>query len=224
MAVGLYELDTARLIRRLLAPGGHFVDCGANLGYFSLLAARRVGRLGRVDAFEPDPQNRTRLQAHVALNHADAVVRVHAAALADRVGKLQLHHPDPSRANHGQASLFADLAPGGESFDVPLVRLDQAIERVPDLIKMDVEGAELLALRGAESLLVGDRPPSLIIEHNPVTARAAGFAPGDLLRFLRQLDARWRARWIGAALSQPLSPSQLDGISREGNLLFDHRG
>lgn len=225
MAVGLYELDTARLLRRLLRPGSHFVDGGANLGYFTLLAARWVGRSGRVDAFEPDPANRQRLNAHLRLDRRLAgQVRVHAAALSDRAGMLRLHHPDPARANHGQSSLFADLAPGGASVEVPLVRLDETLGRTPDVIKLDVEGAELMALRGAARLLAGPRPPRLIVEHNPTTARAAGFSPGDLLRFVRQLDRGWRARWIGASLSPSLSPAQVDGLPREGNLLLDRCG
>ncbi|HUF79655.1 MAG TPA: hypothetical protein VMN03_00855, partial [Burkholderiales bacterium] len=63
MALGLYELDTARVLRRLLRPGDHFIDGGANIGYFSLMAARLVGSIGRVDAFEPQPENRARLLA-----------------------------------------------------------------------------------------------------------------------------------------------------------------
>src|SRR5258705_8911400 len=66
MAVGLYELDTLKLIRRVLRRGDHFVDCGANLGYFTLAAARAVGPRGRVDAFEPDPINRARLEKNLA--------------------------------------------------------------------------------------------------------------------------------------------------------------
>src|SRR5690242_20490556 len=58
MAFGLYELHTYRLLKSLQTPGMHFVDCGANLGYFTLLAARWVGETGKVDAFEPDPINR----------------------------------------------------------------------------------------------------------------------------------------------------------------------
>src|SRR3954447_5078874 len=78
MAVGLYELDTLRLIRRVLRPGDHFVDCGANIGYFTLAAAACVGASGRVDAFEPDPLNRARLEANLAANGSPAQIHVHA--------------------------------------------------------------------------------------------------------------------------------------------------
>ncbi len=69
MAFGVYELDTARWITRLLQPGGHFVDGGANLGYFTLLAAGCVGKAGRVDAFEPVPATRQRLTDHLNRNN-----------------------------------------------------------------------------------------------------------------------------------------------------------
>src|SRR5205085_11707458 len=80
MAVGLYELDTARLIRRLLKPGSHFVDVGANLGYFTLLAAKWTAPTGRIDAFEPDPINRQRLENHLRANNLSDRVRIHSIA------------------------------------------------------------------------------------------------------------------------------------------------
>src|SRR3954466_16277507 len=69
MAVGLYELDTARLTHRLLKPGSWFVDVGANVGYFTLLAAKWTSPTGKVDAVEPDPINRQRLEAHLRENN-----------------------------------------------------------------------------------------------------------------------------------------------------------
>src|SRR5688572_4106742 len=68
MAYGLYELDTARLIRRLLRGGDHVVDCGANIGYFTMLAATRVGPGGKVDAFEPQADNFERLRENLRRN------------------------------------------------------------------------------------------------------------------------------------------------------------
>src|SRR3954465_407097 len=77
MAYGLYELDTARLIKRLLKPGDHFVDCGANIGYFTLMAARCVGPSGNIDAFEPQAANFERLSANLRRNHLADRVRLH---------------------------------------------------------------------------------------------------------------------------------------------------
>src|SRR5205814_8707332 len=103
MAVGLYELDTARQIRRLLKPTSHFVDVGANLGYFTLLAAKWIGPAGRIDAFEPDPINRQRLEEHLSENNLADRVRVHAIAASSQAGHVELIHPQSAGANHGMA-------------------------------------------------------------------------------------------------------------------------
>src|SRR5687767_1442698 len=134
MAFGLYELDTYRVIRRLLKPGMRFVDCGANIGYFTLLAAKLVGAGGRVDAIEPDPQNRRRLVENLRRNGMGDVVRVHDVAVSSRAATVTLYHP--GRGNHGQASLFQSVGEG-EQYDVQSVRLDDLILDAPDLIKMD---------------------------------------------------------------------------------------
>lgn len=219
MAAGVYETDTLRAIRRLLWPGDHFVDVGANLGYFTLLAAKCVGQNGRVDAFEPDPLNRDRLLRNVAANDLASIVTVHAVAAGEANGTITLHHPAAGRGNHGQASTVASLAPDGETFEVPLDRVDARVPRVPSLVKMDVEGAELHALRGMSTWFAGPKPPRLIIEHNPVTSRAAGFSGGDLFRLLRELLPECRVRWIGFTSREFATPESLDRCDREGNLL-----
>ena len=220
MAVGLYELDTLRLLRRLLKSGDHFVDCGANIGYFTLAAARRVGPSGRVDSFEPDPINRARLGANLASNHALAQVHVHEVALSDQEGEATLYHPMGDAQNHGEASLFATPGAEASSYVVRTARLDQVIDRPPALIKMDIEGAELAAIKGMTALLGSSKPPGLIIEHNPHSAESAGHKPGDLLRALRQSQAKYRAWWIGWRLRELSAPEEIDAIAREGNILY----
>jgi FkbM family methyltransferase len=221
MAVGIYELDTLRLLRGLLKPGDHFVDCGANIGYFTFAAMRRVGPGGRIDAFEPDLLNRARLEAHLAANGSPGNVRVHAVALSDVAGEATLYHPADATRNHGEASLFA---PGGNAvttaYKVTTGRLDALLDRPPRLIKMDIEGAELKALKGMTALLQAAAPPALVIEHNPESAAAAGFRAGDLLRFLIECQPRYRAYWAGWRLGKPKPPEQIDAIARQGNILY----
>lgn len=218
MAYGLYELDTHRRLKAYLRPGMRVVDCGANLGYFTLLAGRLVGPTGHVDAFEPDPANRARLEAHLGLNEMHDRVTVHAAAVSNQAGTCTLYHPTADGQNHGQASLYEAFVPGGQGIDVPLVRLDQHLSAVPDLIKMDIEGAELAALRGAEGLLKSDRPPAMIIEHNPASALAAGWRPDELFDYIRSVQPRYRVYWIGWRLSRIDTAQDLALISRQGNL------
>jgi len=219
MAVGLYELDTDRQLRRQLKGGSWFVDCGANLGYFTLLACKLVGPQGRIDAFEPDPINRQRLEEHLRNNHVEDRVRIHAQALADRPGELTLYHPTGGETNHGMASFYATLVPTSQPYQVAVVRLDEQLDGIPDLIKLDVEGAELAAVEGMEKLLGAPRPPKLIIEHNPSSCAAAGYKPSDLYRKLKSLQPNYTISWIGRRLQPISTPEDLDHMSRQGNLL-----
>lgn len=220
MATGLYELDTLRLLKRLLRSGDHFVDLGANIGYFTLHASCVVGADGRVDGFEPDPINRARLAEHLRLNGAPRQVNVHARAVSDHAGAATLYHPTTPGRNHGEASLFPPVGAALEKFTVPTERLDQAIDHSPRLIKMDIEGAELEAIKGMTGLLQNDAPPLLVIEHNPETCTTAGYAPGDLLRELRRANPHYQAHWIGWRLKPLDSADIIDAITLQGNILY----
>jgi hypothetical protein len=112
------------------------------------------------------------------------------------------------------------LVPGGAPSTVGVVRLDEAVAEVPTLIKIDVEGAETAVLRGAERFLRSERPPHLIVEHNPVSAAAAGFAPGDVMRVVNLFQPRYKVYWIGWRLWPIRSAEELDRVSRQGNLLI----
>ncbi len=219
MAVGLYELDTARLIHRLLKPGSWFVDIGANLGYFTLLAAKSTAPSGRIDAFEPDPINRQRLEEHLKENSLADRVRIHPIAASSQSGEVELTHPQSAGTNHGMASIYKSLTGDGTTFKVPTARLDAIIEGTPDLIKIDVEGAELSVIEGMEKILGSPTPPQLIIEHNPTSCAAAGYRPGDLFTKLLQFQPKNQVFWIGWRLKQIQCPDDLNSISRQGNIL-----
>jgi FkbM family methyltransferase len=218
MATGIYELETRRWIRRLLPVGGHFVDCGANLGYFSVYAARCVGPAGRVDAVEPDPVNRDRLAAHLKLNDITNVT-IHPVAVGTEKKRLTLYHPT-GQMNHGQASGFAGLVPGGRAFEVAADRLDAVVPDVPNLVKFDVEGAEFDAIRGAEQYWTSPNPPAVIVEHNTESSAAAGFKGSDLLRWITGVQPRYDVFWIDWRLMRIADPAGLDRQPRQGNLLL----
>jgi len=199
MAFSLYELEVARLLRRLLSEGDHFVDGGANLGYFTLLAARCVGTSGRVDAFEPQPENRARLEANLQRNGLADRVRVHAAALSDSSGTARIHLFHGERFNHGCASLFAPAEASSEAAPVDTVRIDEVLKgATPRLVKLDVEGAEPLAIDGLAGLLAGSSPPSLIVEYNVRAAGSAGFAPREWVDRLLAIRPDYRLQVIGS--------------------------
>lgn len=162
-----YEVDKHRLLARILGPGDVFVDVGANRGDFSVLAGRRVGPGGRVLSIEPEPTNLEWLRRSITANHVDEVVTVAACAASDREGTATLHVSTRSGAH----SLVTEQESAGDEVTVPTRTLDalladEGIER-PRAVKIDVEGADLLVLRGATGLLATSDPLALLIDLHP---------------------------------------------------------
>lgn len=182
--LGVYDPVTVGLLRRLLRPGDVYVDVGANLGLFVLIAARQVGAAGRVVAFEPNPEIVIRLQENIALNALPNVTVVpkacwHCSGAASLFGFAD--------GNVGEASMGqrSDKQVGRE-FTIETVRLDDVVTGPVRMLKLDVEGAEAGALAGAERLFRSRQPPHLLLELNPVTASAFGYHPLALVE--RVLD------------------------------------
>jgi FkbM family methyltransferase len=223
MAYGLYELATARLIRRILKPGDHFVDGGANIGYFTMLAAMRVGESGRIDAIEPEPDNRQRLIENIERNGFKHRIHVHDVALADAAGGAVIHRFDDAgnRANHGCSSMFAGGQQPLHSTPIQTAKLDDILlGYVPRLIKLDIEGSEPWAVAGAARTLQSPTPPAIIAEHNPESAASAGVDASLWIRKALEIQPRFQVHVIGATLRRidPASPAM--SKLRQTNLLL----
>lgn len=165
------------LLRRLLGPGDVLVDGGANIGLFSLIAARAVGPGGRVLACEPAPGTMALLRANVAIN-GFAWVEPHEVALADRSGSESLA---VFEAGSGLSS-FAPLDRDGRRVEVAVTTLDELtaeITRPVTVVKLDIEGAEARALRGAADLIRRDRP-LFMVEIEPDHLARQGASVADL--------------------------------------------
>ncbi len=173
--LGTYEVELQQALADFLRPGQTVYDCGANIGYISLLAARHVGAEGRVFAFEALPANRERLQANLALNAEGRVVEVVAKAVAAQSGSLEfLVH-----ASGGMGKLVGSAGRDenySEHIEVEALALDDFAYHpghpLPDLIKLDIEGGEGAALQGMPRLLVEARPRLLIELHGPDAAQS----------------------------------------------------
>jgi FkbM family methyltransferase len=155
----------ARCMRSLLKPGDVAIDGGANIGLFTLIAAAGVGRQGRVIACEPSPATMRLLRANVDRNGFDWV-ELREVALASVPGRLQMRVFTPG-------SGFSSFAPadtaGGAEVEVEVATIDDVASEVLErlkLVKLDVEGAELRALRGAPEVLHRARP-DFIVELEP---------------------------------------------------------
>lgn len=190
---GNYEPDEAAFMRRVLRPGDTAIDVGAHIGFFTMQMAAAVGAEGRVYAFEPFDANAELLERSIVENRfADRIV-FQRAAVGAVSGTATLTFPRETLNTGGAYLLRAGTPPltGNLRKDVPAVTLD-AIERMQPvrLIKMDVEGAEPMVLRGAEQLLAHDRPTILSELHPQQLERASGMSAADYLAQIRALGYR----------------------------------
>ena len=184
MWAGAYERELVDLFKRVLKPGMTVLDLGANIGYFSVLAAGLVGKSGQVHSFEPAPTCFTQLGRNLA---AFPWAHVYPAAVGDAPGTACFHFSDKANETGWGSLLSGEDAPTRET-TVPVVRLDdwareQAVRRV-DFIKMDIEGGEFRALQGAAELLSRYRPV-LVAELNSVCLARDNRKPDDVLAQLR---------------------------------------
>lgn len=164
-----YEPLETTAFKRLIQPGFHVVDLGANVGWFSLLAARCAGADGRVWAVEPRHPTVDYLRRSVQLNGLEDRISVLPMAVGDRSGTVSLIW-DPASRNPGSTHI-GDPGGGAEVQSVEMQELDRLLAGVRvDCIKMDIEGAEGLALAGAGELLREHRP-FILCEINPAALR-----------------------------------------------------
>ena len=172
------------LLERFLKPGMVFVDGGANTGVFAFTAARLVGPTGRVLAFEPGSACFAALTQSRALNQFEHLRLVN-KALSNQSGTARLYHC------MGQENAFSLGAENGATFDeISTTTLDEIAqaEQLPrvDFIKLDVEGAEELVLRGAKQVLEHSRP-MVLFEVNPEASQRLKLAHDGACQLLREL-------------------------------------
>jgi FkbM family methyltransferase len=160
---GDLEKGTRLLLQRFLRPGDVFVDVGANLGLHSLAGARAMGGKGRVIAFEPFPPTVQLLERTVYLNGYSGLIEIMPAAVSKEGGTQSLHLGRTS-GHHSLYPLAETLAQ--PPVEVSVVTLDELLGPTTeiDLIKIDVEGAELDVLDGARQLLQNNPGIALIVE------------------------------------------------------------
>jgi len=171
----LYEHRLFALLGSALRPGMVFVDVGANKGDFTIYAARIVGEQGHVHSFEPDAENALWLRRTVATNRLRNVT-VHETAISDMSGEATLYRG----ADSGTHSLVAEGDTDGTK--VRVRRLSDALESPPDVLKVDVEGAEMSVMQGA----VGKLAPLVVIEVH----QNRGVDTGALHAFLERAGYR----------------------------------
>jgi FkbM family methyltransferase len=166
MPLGMYEKETSAWLKSQLREGMTFIDIGANAGYFTLLGSSCVSK---VIAFEPIPQNISQIQKHLLANNINNVV-LENMAISDTTGQVSFVIEE-NNANSHLSEIYiqhADTKPL-QTININSVRLDDYVKcnlLTPNVIKIDVEGAEIKVLNGARETFIKYKPVCIISTHS----------------------------------------------------------
>jgi FkbM family methyltransferase len=195
---GLWETTVTGWLQRTLQPGQVFVDVGANIGYFTLLAGTLVGSGGQVVAIEAHPLLADLLRRNVVMNGMHGYITTWHRAAWDETTNLAFHLRERYSANSSVGSLGTEqlsyLYDEESVVEVEAARLDDLLDSIPrvDVIKVDVEGAELRAFHGLERTLRDNPAVIVMFEWSPAQIELVGDAPADLVDFLAGLGFTFR--------------------------------
>lgn len=161
-ALGSYEYEKVKIFEREVTNSSIVYDIGANVGYYTIMASILVGLDGKVFAFEPLPSNIGYLKKHIYINNCNNIFIIE-AAVSDRCGTSQFHE--------STSNLMGHLSSDGNLL-VNTVCIDELIRYnkipVPSIIKMDIEGAELVALQGLKSTLTHNNIKLFLSTHSSI--------------------------------------------------------
>ena len=203
------ERTFVRLVAEAIPSGGTVLEGGAHLGFVTVHAARAVGTTGRVLVFEPNAAVLDVLRQNLAANGVAEQVEVRPLALGEHGGRSRFYAS-------GETSSLIEAVEGARRVEVDVVRGDDAVERSVDVIKLDIEGGELAALRGMERLVAGVR--TVFLELNPELLARSGASRDELLAWLAERG--FEVEWIdedhrrAAPLPEPRTTAYVNLVCR----------
>ncbi|MDR0994337.1 MAG: FkbM family methyltransferase [Verrucomicrobiota bacterium] len=177
---GIWEPEVTDFVRKVVEPGWHMLDIGAHIGYYTLLFAKRTGEGGRVVAFEPMPRERAILERNILLNNLSGI-GVFPYALSDRRGHAVMAPECRGQMRPGAREEEPDTV---EMLPLDSIWNDIAWERL-DMVKVDVEGAEMGVLQGMQKVLERFRP-NLLLEIHPLQLKAFDSSAEAVVDWLRK--------------------------------------
>lgn len=183
---GVWEKYETELFKILVKKGMVVVDIGANIGWYTLIAAKLVGKKGKVYAFEPDPDNCALLKKNVQINGYKNVI-IEQKAILNRWGTIRLFL---SSSNLGDHRTY-DSHDGRKWITVKGITLDEYFRNKPDridIIKLDIQGAEMEALLGMDRIIKANENLKILTEFWPIGITRAGFSPKRFLNKLLEYD------------------------------------
>ena len=220
---GVWEPLQTQYIKNNVKEGDFVIDLGAHIGYFTLIFSELVGKNGRVFAFEPNPKNFSLLKKNVLVNNFKNIELVQ-KAVSDKEGKIKLFLSD---TNTGDNRIF-DINDHMKTIYIESIKLDNFLKSELSkisFIKMDIQGAEVKALRGMLSLLDKNKPLKIISEFWPFGIKGAGDKPEEFLNMLVNLNFKMNRinhidKKIESIEISDLDTNKFNDKDYEENLLF----
>jgi FkbM family methyltransferase len=180
VALEKYEPYETKLILRQTKKGDVVIDVGANIGYYTVLLADKIGESGKVYAFEPDKTNFEILKKNVEVNNLKNVILVN-AAVGSKAGKLKLHK---SKENLGDHKLYGD---DKETEEVKIIKLNDFLkDKKIDLMKIDTQGWEPEVIDGAKKIISKNKP-IMFLEYSPASYQIAKLDGQKMIKSLRKI-------------------------------------
>ena len=204
---GFYEKYETELFKKLIRKGMVVVDVGANIGYYTLLAARCVGEGGKVFAFEPDPYSYSLLHRNIEVNRYENVIPVRKAVFS-KSGRMKLFLDKNNLGGHSLSEANVDKS---SSIMIEATTLDDYFKNTDykiDVIKMDVQGSEMDVLEGMTNIINQNDNLRIVTEFWPLGLRNCGSSPTDFLNKL--IDCGFTLYQIG----QYVGPTSADHLLR----------
>lgn len=201
---GVYEYEETRLVKKLVKNDFTVLDIGANIGYFTLILAKQARE---VHAFEPEPRNFQILQKNVELNGISNA-KLYNAAVTEKGGTSTLHLCNTNRGMH---RIYQSHWCNEGTIDVQTIRIDDMIDHV-DLVKIDVEGAELGVLKGMKNLLE-KKKTTVLMEFHPPSIMEYGAKPRDVYDFMKSLG--YAVKTTKGGSGEPISFETLEKAATE---------
>ena len=211
---GFYEKYETALFKRLVKKGMAVVDIGANVGYYTLLAARLVGDEGKVFAFEPDLYNYNLLCKNIEVNRYRNVIPVQ-KAVSSKSGETKLFLDKSNLGGHSLSEANVDKS---ASITVEVTSLDDYFKNTDckiDVIKMDVQGSEMDVLEGMTNTINQNDNLKIITEFWPMGLRNSGSSP---IAFLNKLIEYGFALYQIGQYLEPVNADFLLRVLKEGKL------
>jgi FkbM family methyltransferase len=208
---GTYEKYTTVLFKRLVGKGMNVIDVGANIGYYTLLAAKLIGEKGKVFAFEPEPRNYALLLRNIELNGYKNVIPQQ-KAVSNKAGKVKLFL---DRLEPGAHSLYKVRQSAKEAIAVDAISLDEFFagkESPIDIIKIDVEGAEMAVLLGMPKIVKNNDNLKVFTEFWPPGLQGSGFSAQEY--WAKLVEYGFKYIYLINEQKQMLEPTDLTSMMR----------